>query len=456
MSRRRRPGQDTSRSTDRGSVRAAAGAWTNWGRTVTARPSSVVSPGDADAVAAALRSATVRGERVRPVGSGHSFTAVAAPVDVQLRLDRLSGVVALDEATGRVRVGAGTPLHELNPALEVLGLALPNLGDIDRQTLSGAISTGTHGTGAAWHGIASAVTGLALVLPDGALTWCDARTEPELFAAARVGLGALGVVTEVELAAVPAFRLRAQERAQPLAEVLEDVDGFATSADHVELYWFPHTDRALTKRNTRLSADRGGQPLSRWRGWLEDEVLANRLFEATNVLASALPRTTPGLNRVAARLLGAREFTDTSSRVFCSRRGVRFVESEYAVPRASLVPVLTELRAWLERTGAPVSFPVEVRFLAGDDVWLSTAYGRDTAYVAVHQYWRQDPTAYFDAFESIVAEHDGRPHWGKIHRLGLDELRAVHPRLEQFCAVRDRVDPDRVLANPYLTRVLGD
>ncbi|HYN28307.1 MAG TPA: D-arabinono-1,4-lactone oxidase [Dermatophilaceae bacterium] len=436
--------------------------WSNWGRNVTATPADVEVPADAEAVAAVLVRAAEAGRKVRPVGSGHSFTPVGAALDVALRPDRLTGVVDADTVTGRVRVRAGTPLFALNRALDDLGLALPNLGDIDRQTVAGALATGTHGTGAGFQGIAAAVTGLTVALADGRLVRCDAGTEPDLFAAARISLGALGVLTEVELACVPAFRLRALERPEPLPDVLADLDGFATSADHAELYWFPHTEVALTKRNTRLPPGEepppdaaGGRPLPRWRGLLEDEVLSNGVFEVTNRITSLAPGTTPALNRLAASSPGERTFTDRSHRVFCSRRRVRFVESEYAVPRSAAADVLSELRSWFRRTGTAAAFPVEVRFLAGDDVWLSTAYGRDTAYVAVHQYHRGDMGAYLDAFESIVAEHDGRPHWGKLHRLGVAELRRLHPRLDDVRAVGDLLDPGRVLGSPYLTTVLG-
>jgi L-gulonolactone oxidase len=415
---------------------------------------------DLDDVATVVTSAAHRGLRVRPVGEGHSFTPLAVTDGVLLRLDHLRGLSGFDPATRRVRVLAGTRLHQLNPALQELGLALPNLGDIDQQSVAGAIATGTHGTGARLHGIASAITGLTMVLADGSVLECTAERHPDVFQAARVGLGALGVVTEVELECVPAFRLHAQERPEPLLPLLERVREEADAHDHFELYWFPHTDRTMTKRNDRvgegtvMGAAVPG-PLPPWRAWLDDELLANGVFEQVNRLAARWPRAVPHLAQVTARALTAREFSDDSWRVFCSRRAVRFVESEYAVPRAAVRDVLLALKDWVDRHDEALPFPVEVRFLAADDVWLSTAYGRHTAYVAVHQYHRMEHTRYFAAFEAIVAEHAGRPHWGKLHTLDSSRLRALYPRFDDFLRVRDELDPTGLFRNGYLDQVLG-
>ncbi len=430
--------------------------WRNWAGTVLARPAEVRRAGSSADVVTAVTDAGRRGLPVRVAGSGHSFTPLVATDGILLQLDGLSGLVDVDAERLRVRVGAGTPMHVLNPALQSLGLALPNLGDIDRQTISGAIATGTHGTGARLQGMAAAVSGLTMVLADGSSLRCSAERDPEVFAAARVGLGALGVVTEVELQCVPAFRLHAKEAAESLDGLLPVLQGEADAHDHVDMLWFPHTDRVLVKRNDRVGHGEGPGPLPSWRARLEDHLLANRLFEGVNRLATARPGLVPRLNRLAARLLGAREFADDSWKVFCSSREVCFVESEYAVPRASVAAVLEGLRAWFARTGAPVPFPVEVRFIGADEVWLSTAYERDSAYVAVHQYHRMDARPLLGAFEAIVAEHDGRPHWGKLHSVDAGRLARLYPRFDDFRAVRDRLDPERRFTNDHLRHLLGD
>jgi len=430
--------------------------WRNWGGNVVASPAQVRHVDSVQAVSDAVHAAARAGLGVRVAGSGHSFTPLVATDGMLLHVDGMSGVIGVDRARGRVRVLAGTPLHVLNPALQRLGLALPNLGDIDRQTISGAIATGTHGTGTRRQGIAAAVTGLTLVLADGSTLECSADVEPDVFRAAALGLGALGVVTEVELACVPAFRLHAKESSEGLSALLPRVQAEADAHDHLDLHWFPHTDRVLVKRNDVVGPGEGPPPLAPWRSRLDDDLLANRVFEVLNRGAAALPAAVPVVNRVSARVLGAREFADDSWKVFCSSREVRFVESEYAVPRGSVESVLTELRAWFDRTRAPVPFPVEVRFVGADDVWLSTAHERDNAYVAVHQYHRMDPRPLFAAFESIVAEHEGRPHWGKVHTLGSERLRELYPRFDDFRAVRDRLDPGRHFTNAHVRHLLGD
>ncbi|MGL5817330.1 MAG: D-arabinono-1,4-lactone oxidase [Phycicoccus sp.] len=432
--------------------------WRNWAGNVAARPSVVTDTSSVTGVVAAVRGAAACGLHVRVAGSGHSFSPLVETDGVLLRLGGLRGVVAADRVSGRVRVRAGTPLHQLNPALQVLGLALPNLGDIDRQTISGAVATGTHGSGIRYRGIADAVCALTIVLADGSVLHCSAEQQPEVFDAARVGLGALGVVVEVELQCVPAFRLWARESGESFAGFLDRVDDEVEAHEHVDVHWFPHTDRALVKRNDRMEP--GGpapRPLSPWRSRLDDELLANGAFELLNRVGARWPGAVRSVvNPVAASALGPREFADDSWRVFCSTRRVRFVESEYALPRGSLRPVLDALRAWFARTGEPTAFPVEVRWTSSDDVWLSAAYERESAYVAVHQYHRVDPRPLFAAFEAIVAEHGGRPHWGKAHTLGADRLRELHPRFDAFRAVRDRLDPRRMFTNAHLRHVLGD
>lgn len=428
--------------------------WRTWGGTVMARPQAVHRPGSTEAVVELVQRALDRGERLRPVGSGHSFTAIAAPIDAHVRLDRMSGIIAADVAAGTVTVAAGTPLHELSPALERIGLAMVNLGDIDRQTLAGAVSTGTHGTGAGLTGLAGAVRGLTLVAGDGSVHRVHRDHDPDLVSLLAVGLGAYGIVTELELDVMPAYRLRALEQPEPLAAVLDGAEAIAAEHRHFEFYWFPHTDRVLTKRNDPAD-DGSGAPLRHWRERFDDHLLSNVLFEGLNRLVARRPTLAPRINQVSARALSRREFTDASYRVFCTRREVRFVESEYAIPRASLAPVLRELDAWIERNDEHIAFPVEVRFAAADEVALSTAYRRDSAYVAIHQYHRRDFSRYLAAFEAIVAEHDGRPHWGKLHSLDAGRLDRLYPRLGEARALRERLDPQRVFGNAYLERVLG-
>ncbi len=430
-----------------------ANTWTNWGRSVETHPVRVEHPASTADVQRIVREAAAAGLKVKAVGASHSFTPIAATDGVLLRLDRMNRIVAHDTATGRVRVQAGISLHDLNPQLKALGLALPNLGDVDPQSVAGAVSTGTHGTGGKLFGISAAVVGVQLVTADGEVLEID--ESHAWFGAARVTLGALGIVTEVTLQCVPAFLLHAREEPMALPDVLDQVDALVDDNDHFEFYWFPHTDKALTKRNNRVPEGTERQPVGRFRHWLDDEFLSNTVFEGLNRVVARQRSWIPRLNSVAASVLSAREYVDDSFNVFVSSRTVRFRESEFAMPREALPSVLTELKAWFGAGHENISFPIEVRFSAADDVWMSTGNERDNCYVAVHQYWRSDYQAYFAAAQDIFTAHEGRPHWGKIHTLDAAYFADRYARFGDFVGVRDELDPGRTFSNDYLDRVLG-
>jgi L-gulonolactone oxidase len=368
-----------------------------------------------------------------------------------LHLHNLAVPVTIDLAARLVTVPAGMPMYALNALLAVQGLAVPNLGDIDAQTVAGAISTGTHGTGTGHSTLASVVEAATVVTGTGEVLHVDAASP--LLPAVRLGLGALGVLVDVTLRCVDAFVLRADERPLRLAAVMAGLDEQIAGNDHVEFYWYPYTDRAQLKRNNVVPAS--DRPLSRFRGWLDDEFLANTVFSAACRLGRALPATVPTTSAVAARALTARTYTDRSDRVFCTPRRVRFVEMEYELPRAALPEALSALPKIIDGLPFKVQFPVEVRFTGPDDVWLSHGYGRESAYVAIHQYAGAPYEPYFRAFEQVCAALGGRPHWGKMHYRDASSLRAAYPRFDDFLAVRDRLDPDRVFANAYTERVLG-
>lgn len=433
----------------------ATSLWRNWSGTEAAEPVRTVKPGKASEIAAAVRAAADDGLRVKAAGSGHSFSGVAVPEGVLVDMGGMDDVTRVDTGTNVVTVEAGMPIWRLNQVLDAHGLALENMGDIDRQTVSGAISTGTHGTGDRYRGLAWQVCGLQLVLADGSVVRCSQEQRPELFAAARIGLGALGVITEVSIQCVPAFQLQAVETPMRLDAVLGGLDELVAENDHFEFYWFPHTDRTLTKQNNRYSMEERTRRPTRLEYWWNEGFTENTLFEASNRVGARFPQTVRSLNRLAGRVWSTRHYTDVSHRVFASPRKVVFREMEYAVPREALPEVLRDLRARVEEREFNVSFPVEVRFAAADDVWLSTAHGRRTAYVAVHQYHRHEHEAYFKAAAEIFNAADGRPHWGKMHWLDAKALGERYPRFDDFLAVRDEVDPDRRFANAYLDRVLG-
>ncbi|WP_328332338.1 MULTISPECIES: D-arabinono-1,4-lactone oxidase [unclassified Streptomyces] len=431
-----------------------AGTWRNWAGNVTARPAREVTPASAAELADAVRRAGDEGLKVKAVGTGHSFTAAAATDGLLIRPGLLTGVREIDRAAGTVTVEAGTPLKRLNQALAREGLTLTNMGDIMDQTVAGATSTGTHGTGRESASISAQIRALELVTADGSVLTCSATEHPDVFAAARIGLGALGVVTAITFAVEPVFLLTAREEPMGFDRVTADFDQLVAENEHFEFYWFPHTGNCNTKRNNRSAGP--AAPPGRVSGWIEDELLSNGVFQAACSLGRAVPATIPAIAKISSRALSARTYTDIPYKVFTSPRRVRFVEMEYALPREAAVWALREVRAMVERSPLRVSFPVEVRTAPADDIALSTASGRETAYIAAHMYRGTPHRAYFTAVERIMTAHGGRPHWGKLHTRDAAYLAEVYPRFGEFTAVRDRLDPQRLFGNDYLRRVLGE
>lgn len=327
------------------------------------------------------------------------------------------------------------------------------MGDIMEQTVSGAAGTGTHGTGRDSASIAAQITALELVTADGSVLTCSADENPDVFAAARLGLGALGVISELTFAVEPEFLLTAREEPMGFDEVTDRFDELVAENEHFEFYWFPHTGNCNTKRNNRSQGP--AAPPGRIGAWIEDELLSNGVFQVACAVGRAVPAAIPGIAKVSSRALSARTYTDIPYKVFTSPRRVRFVEMEYALPRAAAAAALGELKALVERSDFRISFPVEVRTAPADDLVLSTASGRDTVYLAVHMYRGTPYEAYFAAAERIMTAHEGRPHWGKLHTRDADYLTEVYPRFGEFTAVRDRLDPERRFSNAYLRRVLG-
>jgi L-gulono-1,4-lactone dehydrogenase len=420
--------------------------WSNWAGTHHCAPARHLRPVDRAQVCEAVASAA----HVRVAGSGHSFTAGVLTDDTLLSLDRLDRVLDADPAAGLVRVEAGITLAALNTALEGHGLALPNLGDIDAQTLGGALATATHGTGLRHPNLSAQVEAVELVLGRGAMRTLTGA-DGDLLRAARVGLGTLGVVVAVTLRCVPAFALHGVDRPEPLEDVLADLKERAERHEHFEFWTFPHSDLALTRTNNPTDAP--PSPPGRAREWLGEVLVDNGAFEAVCRIGRRFPRAIPALNRVASRTATKRERVDRSHRVFASPRLVRFTEMEYALPRARAEEAVRAVKEILERH--PISFPLELRFAAGDDGLLSPAYGRDSAYLAVHAYTGMPWEAPFREVEALLAGWDGRPHWGKRSFFAAPELAPRYPGWAAWQAARAELDPNGVFTNRWAQHVLG-
>jgi L-gulono-1,4-lactone dehydrogenase len=422
--------------------------WTNWAGDERCQPAVVERPGAVGEVVGAVERAVAAGRCVRVAGSGHSFTGAALTDGALLSLDRIGALLDADPATGLVRVEAGITLHALSQALAEHGLALPNLGDVDAQSIAGAISTATHGTGVTLPNLSAQVRALRLVTAAGKVLELDGGED---LVAARVAIGVLGVVTEVTLQTVPAFTLRGVDAPAPLAEVLDGLDARVDGHRHFEFFVFPHADSALTRTNDVV--EEPPRPRSKLRAYVDDVLLTNRAFQLACVVGRAFPSAIPSLNRLVTRLSGTSTRIDRSDRIFASPRLVRFTEMEYALPRPVAADAVRAIKATAERYA--INFPIEVRFVAPDDALLSPAHERATAYVAVHAFKGMEWEPYFRAVEAIADEHGGRPHWGKRHFQTAATLAPRYPGWERFAAVRARMDPGGVFTNAYTDRVLG-
>jgi L-gulonolactone oxidase len=431
----------------------SAAVWQNWAGTARCRPSRILRPSGDEEIAETIGAAARAEKRVRVAGSGHSFNDIACTDEVLLSLDRHDRILEVDREARTVTVQAGITLGRLSEQLASHGLALSNLGDVGYQTLAGALATATHGTGARFGNLSTQVRSIRLVLANSSVVECSPGSDPDGFRAAQASLGALGVFSAVTLQCEQAFNLHTVEEPARVEDVLASFEQRIEENEHFEFFWFPHTNRVLTKANNRT--DRPPSPKNRGRAYVDEILLANRVFGLFCRAGRRWPPATPRLARLVGGLLSRSEEVDRSDRVFTSPRLVRFAEMEYAIPRASMADAFREVRTLIQRSGFRVSFPVEVRAVAADDIPLSPSFGRVTAYIAVHMFQGVEYEPYFRGVEAIMQGMGGRPHWGKLHFRTAETLRPAYPEWDRFAAVRGRLDPERRFANDYLDRVLG-
>ena len=421
-----------------------ARTWTNWTGDQRCAPERIARPAGEAELARLVADAT----RVKVVGSAHSFTDIACTDGLMIDLGAMNRVLSVE---GRdVTVEAGITLRELGPQLAARGLAMENQGDVDPQTIAGAISTATHGTGARFRNLSAQVVALRLVTAGGDVV--DVRGGDELLAA-RVSLGALGVISAVTLRCVPAFTIHRIDEPRPLDDVLGRFDELVDGTDHFELFVFPYTRTALTLTSRRTDAE--PRPAGAVAAFVRDELIENGALGLACRAGRRFPAVIPGINRGIARSLSRAEHVDASHRVYAHNRRVRFTEMEYGLPREHVPAAVERVLATIERRRLPIGFPIEVRAVAADDSLLSTAEGRATGYVAVHQYRGMEFETAFRAVEAIMDGYGGRPHWGKRHYQAAATLAPRYPGWDAFTRVRDRLDPDRTFTNEGVRRVLG-
>ena len=426
--------------------------WKNWAGNQQCTPERIERPATEQGLVRIVKQAAAAGQRVKVVGSGHSFTGIALTDGRLIKLDDYGRVLSIDREKQTATVQAGITIARVSQQLDKQGLALENLGDINYQSISGAISTATHGTGRALGGIATQVTALRLITGDGSIVDCSADKEPDIFSAARVGLGALGIISTVTLRCVKAFNLRAVEMPERVDQVLERLDENIETNDHFEFFWVPDTGWALTKRNQRTTAPLATRGLLK--EFRDDILVSNLAFEALCRIGRLRPSLIPRVARALPQT-GRTEYVDKSYRVFSSPRMVRFYEMEYGIPAEAALEAFNRVRTFLKQSGLVPIFPVEVRFTKGDDIPLSTASGRDSCYIAVHVFEGMQYQQYFEAVEDIMNDYGGRPHWGKLHFQTAETLAPRYPQWDEFQRIRALLDQEGRFSNPYLDRVLG-
>ncbi len=400
--------------------------WSNWSGSVRCRPRQLLAPVSEEEVAAIVRRAGAEGQVVRVAGSGHSFTPLDATDEILLSLDRLQGIESADAAACQASIRAGSKIHDLGKPLADLGLALENQGDVDVQTLAGAVSTGTHGTGTTLGSISTQVVGLRMVVATGEIIECSAAADAELFRAARVALGSLGVITAVRLKLRPLYRLHEQVRREPIADCLAALEQRIRANRHFEFFWYPADDCAMTKTlnptNRPLTAELAGDS------------------------------ATEGVTLASAE----GERVDLSWKIFPTVRANRFNEMEFSVAAQRGVECFLELRDLIRHKHTSMSWPVEYRTQAADDIPISAANGRATVAISIHQGAELPHEVFFADAERIFRRHGGRPHWAKMHDLACRDLRELYPQWDDFQTVRTRIDPQGRFLNPYLRRLFVD
>jgi FAD-linked oxidoreductase len=421
--------------------------WQNWSGSVQGTPRQIALPGSLNELVQRMSTFARDGRRVRVVGAGHSFTPLAQTDDVLMSLDNLQGIESIDSERGVATVLGGTNLKLLGDTLFARGLAQENLGDINVQSIAGAISTGTHGTGVNFGSLATQLEGLTLVTASGDILECSPEKNPDIFKAAQVSLGTLGVIAKMKLRVVPAKRLHYQGHRKKLVDCLTNLEQYKRENTHFEFFWLPYTEWVQAKFLNETSDPPSKNTL--W-GNFNKIVLENWVYWLLCASSRAIPRLSKSVCRISASSIANVEEINYSHRLFSTPRMVRFQEMEYNIPAEHTGAVFNEIQECIERHQFAVNFPLECRFVHSDDIWLSPAYQRESAYIAVHMFKGMPYQAYFHHIEEIFKRYQGRPHWAKMHTRSAGELAALYPCWQDFRRIRAELDPQGMFLNSYL------
>lgn len=415
--------------------------WNNWSGFQHSQPEHILKPSSIDE----LKNIVQNHHKIRVVGAGHSFTPLVCTDATLLSLDHFSGVENVNTALTQANIWSGTRLFNLDQYLEPIQQSLIQQGDIDQQSLAGAVSTGTHGTGLNLHCISAYVEAFELLTASGDILTCSRQDNPNIFEAGRVSLGSLGILTKITMQNKPRYKLKEHVRLCSVKEFFENIDLWKTQHRHIECFAFSHADQLILKTLDITDEDIQPRKLS----WPSEDALLT--------ICCSLTKSFPALNPKLQKLLGVfikpTTFVDWSSQIFPTPRETKFNEMEYQIPVESGMECLEAVLTALKNAKAQTFFPVEFRFVKGDDIWLSPFYQQDSISISVHQYHKQAPNQLFDEIEPIFQHYRGRPHWGKMHNMGASQLQALYPKWDDFMQLRAQLDPTQKFLNPYLEKL---
>lgn len=423
----------------------------NWSGLEKWNPAEILFPDSEEAIQKIVKFALDKKQKIRIIGSGHSFTKLCVTNEILISLDKYQGLVQVDKLTNQATVKGGTKLEKLGKLLHAEGLAMENLGDIDAQSIAGTISTGTHGTGTGFGTISTQVRVIRFVNGLGEIVECSSKSKLELFKSAQVSLGVLGIITQITLQCMPSYKMKMIYEKSSLTEVLKNYKSINQVTRNFELYWMPYTDVVLTKKAnlTEEEVDKIGI-----NSFFQEYVLENLGFKIFCELAYYFPSKNRWVSAISAKTLSRVVKKAYSYNIYATVRAVRFNEMEYNIPIEAYEEVMKEIQQSFEKNEFQVHFPIENRFVKGDDIYLSPAFGRDSAYIACHVYSKKKYEGYFQKMEDIFKTYDGRPHWGKLHTQNANELLQLYPKMTDFLKHRGEQDPEQIFISPYLKSLL--
>jgi FAD-linked oxidoreductase len=420
----------------------------NWSESVVFNPTAILYPSSEEEIVAIVKLANQKKQKIRVVGSGHSFTPLVETNSVLISLDNLKGAIKMDENLLEAEVFSGTKLHELGPLLLEKNMALENMGDIDIQSIAGAFSSSTHGTGLNFGILSNQVLAITLVNGNGDIVRLEKDKNGEEFKAAQVSLGMLGIITRIKLKLLPAYKLNYVSKKATFEHTLENFEKYNNENRNFEFYWFPHTETCQLKFVNPTQQKPSNEMLYNFNVLVMENYVFKLLSEIARVFS--VPKF---ISKLSAAGVSTVNYTNWSFKVFATKRIVKFQEMEYNVPREHFKTILTEIKELISSKNIKVHFPIECRIAKADDILISPAYGRESAYIAVHMYKGMEYKEYFLEVQKIVEKYNGRPHWGKMHFSKREYFKLNYPKWESFIEIRKKYDPENIFLNTHLNEL---